>query len=251
MNSNFKDAFDSIKADLQLKDSTYVFLQSEIAKRSQKPKIFKFNRFVYVAITCVFLMVCGVKGYSFYFEEISFVSIDINPSIELTLNRFDRVISVKAYNDDGKKIIKSLNVKNKSYNDALEILINNDIFKKYINNNSYVSFAVQSNDIKKENTLLTEVQNSADNLITAHHKGIQVNCSTVDDSIRQQAHGHGMSVGKYQAILELQEFNPDINIDDYRNTSMKDIKTIMEKSKKDNNYNSNNFHNNNHNGYCH
>lgn len=225
MNDIFKEAFDNIKAESQLKDNTYDYLQNEILKRKQKSRLIHFPKFIYSAIACIILFGFSIKGYSIYFEEISFVSIDVNPSIELSLNRFDRVISIEAYNDEGIKILNSVNVKNKVYNDALEILIKDELLNKYINDNSYIAFTVQSADAEKESLLLNGVQHCGNNFIVAHNQQANVEYLAIDNDLRQEAHHYGISVGKYQAILELQQVNPNATIEEYKYNSIKEVKT--------------------------
>lgn len=239
MNDIFKEAFDNIKAEPQLKDNTYDYLQNEILKRKQKSRLIHFPKFIYAATTCIILFIFGVKGYLVYFEEISFVTIDVNPSIELSLNRFDRVISVEAYNDEGTKILNSVNVKNKIYNNALEILIKDELLSKYINNNSYISFTVQSSDTKKESLLLSGVQHCGNNFIVANNQQAYIEYSAVDKELRQQAHHYGISVGKYQAILELQEVNPNATIEEYKNNTIKELKIETNNCKQNMNSHSN------------
>jgi len=48
--------------------------------------------------------------YSIIIKEETVVSIDINPSIEFALNRYDRVVRVKAYNEKGEEFVSRLNV---------------------------------------------------------------------------------------------------------------------------------------------
>ena len=43
-----------------------------------------------------------------YFTPTMEISVDINPSIELGVNRFDRVISVDGYNEDGQALAQLL-----------------------------------------------------------------------------------------------------------------------------------------------
>lgn len=48
-----------------------------------------------------FLM-AGAGGYTVYSRPVSYISIDVNPSIELAVNRFDRVVSAKATTQTGR-----------------------------------------------------------------------------------------------------------------------------------------------------
>lgn len=73
--------------------------------------------------SCAAIMLFGTgTGVWAYAAPYSYVSLDVNPSIEYTLNRLDRVIQVKAVNDDGQAILDELrltDLKNKSIEDAI------------------------------------------------------------------------------------------------------------------------------------
>ena len=47
------------------------------------------------------------------------MAIDVNPSIELGINRLDRVASTKAYNEDGAKVLAIANVEGDTYEEAM------------------------------------------------------------------------------------------------------------------------------------
>ena len=53
----------------------------------------------------------GFGGYFLYFIPVSSISVDVNPSIELGINRFDKVVTVDTFNNDGYHIMSSLNVR--------------------------------------------------------------------------------------------------------------------------------------------
>src|SRR5699024_12320720 len=55
------------------------------------------------AIACLFLLFFG--GRWLFFTPTATISMDINPSIELNVNRFNQVIGVQSYNDDGEKLL--------------------------------------------------------------------------------------------------------------------------------------------------
>lgn len=45
-----------------------------------------------------------------YLTPYSYVSLDVNPSFEFFVNRFDRVLTVKAFNDDGGEMSKDIDI---------------------------------------------------------------------------------------------------------------------------------------------
>lgn len=250
MNYSLKEAFDSIKAESKLKDNTYAYLIKEISMQNQKKKNLIVPKLLYTSVACLFLFFFGFQGYSIYFKQTALVSIDVNPSIELSLNRFDRVISYKAYNRESEKILNSVTIKNKNYKDAIEILMSNKILDYYITDNSYISFAVQSDNTKKEEILLSKIESCADNYLSSHHQNssIEIEYSQVDTNLTQEAHNHGVSVGKYKAILELQEVNPNVTVEECKHKSLKELKTASYNTYEEE---TNNKTNNRINGNCH
>lgn len=66
---------------------------------------------------CLTLVLFASAG--LYFTPTARINIDINPSFELEVNRFDKVISVNALNDDGKKLAETSDIKFAGYDEAL------------------------------------------------------------------------------------------------------------------------------------
>ena len=61
------------------------------------------------SVAACLVLVFGVGAYA-YTTPYSKVSLDVNPSIEYTLNRFGRVIDVEGINEDGEAIISEAQV---------------------------------------------------------------------------------------------------------------------------------------------
>ena len=65
-------------------------------------------------------------GFTGYVAPAGVVSLDVNPSIEYTINCFDRVLSVSAVNDDANAILSALDgqsLRNRTIDDAVEATI--------------------------------------------------------------------------------------------------------------------------------
>ncbi len=77
---------------------------------------------VSIAAAALFVMVVGFGAYS-YTIPYSYVDLDINPSIELTTNIYDRIIGVEALNEDGKKLLYESNLKNTRLESGISRLI--------------------------------------------------------------------------------------------------------------------------------
>lgn len=105
MNSVWKTALDRIHAEEQLKERTRTYpgaaglVQQQTRRRTHwRPAL---------ASLCLLLML-ALGSYWLFLVPTAFISIDLNPSLELSINRFDRVIAVQGYNDEGQAIADSL-----------------------------------------------------------------------------------------------------------------------------------------------
>ena len=121
MNDKIQKAFDDITATESLKTRT---TRQVIAKRQNRKHI-SFFRPVY-ALAATALLLIAFAGYGMYFTPRSVISVDINPSVEMEVNMFDRVISVKGYNEDGRRPADSVDVIHQNYYTALDSLINSE-----------------------------------------------------------------------------------------------------------------------------
>lgn len=117
MDERIRDAFASIHAEEELKKSTRAVLEQARTRRHRPA------RALTAAVACLVLLVVGIGGYQFYFTPTPVLSIDINPSLELGVNRFDKVVSVQSYNEDGQALADILELKYLDYRDALEELL--------------------------------------------------------------------------------------------------------------------------------
>ena len=76
------------------------------------------------AFTLVLIL---VMGFGFYYTTImkseTKVTIDINPSIELTLNSRDTVIGITSFNEEGNEFASRLNVMHRPINDVIDDVI--------------------------------------------------------------------------------------------------------------------------------
>ena len=60
------------------------------------------------AAAVVLLVAGGAVGYRQFFQECSYASLDVNPSIEYVLNRQNRILRVNALNEDAAPIVERL-----------------------------------------------------------------------------------------------------------------------------------------------
>lgn len=213
------EAFETVKADDKLKASTMEAVRKKLGEKEKK-KSFSGRRLIYsAAVFCVLVLAVGVFGfYSAYTSPVSYVSIDINPSIELVLNRFNRVIETNAYNDDGSKITEAVDVSNMGYEEAIEKIINSEEFSGYLSDEYELVFTVVSDN---QEEIITGIEN------TECYKKYGSACFAADYETRQKALDYGMSFGKYKAYQELLNYYPDMTPEECSKLSMNEIKNLI------------------------
>lgn len=213
------DAFDNIKADSQLKEATKQFLADQRNRNTGRRRpAFRWA----VAAACIaLLLTVGIGGYAWIQMPVSYVSIDVNPSIEFALNRFDRVMSVTAYNEEGAEIIEDLSLEGKKYTDAIHILVESDGMKSYLTSQNELVFTVAAED-SREDELRAGVESCSG------HIECDSSSFSADLSIVAEAHEHAVSVGKYNAYLQLSHYDDTITVDDCRHMTMSEIHDLID-----------------------
>ncbi len=85
------------------------------------------------SMAAVGLLVLGV-GYGAYSYTVpySYVDIDINPSIELTVNIYDRIIGAEALNDDGRKLLLDKDLRHKKLDNGVTEILNSALEYGYL-----------------------------------------------------------------------------------------------------------------------
>lgn len=221
MANRIKDGLSSVKASEELKASTIAYLQTERERRGRRPfGLFGFSpsmRGVLAAACLAVLLTGGIGGYQVIRTPVSYISIDVNPSIELALNRLDRVVSAAAYNEDGEIVLDGVSVRGKTYVDAIDAIVESDAMSGYLTEDAALTFTVASEVNKKEESLQAGVEQSHG---CRGHGGQSVN---VGMELVSEAHGHGVSFGKYAAYLELAQYDDSVTVEDCRGMSMSEI----------------------------
>ena len=139
------------------------------------------NYLRYLATVAALLIIfIGGGGTAYaYYTPTATVLISINPSIELKINRFDKIIKVSPKNTDGETLLKSVKLKNKNIDEALTLVVeqakkDNFINEDYIAQGKTISVKIYSNNSNKiinidkfektidENKINTDIDNNGE-----------------------------------------------------------------------------------------
>ena len=214
MHDKIRAAFDEIHAEEDLKAQTRAYL----ARKAQgRQRLSGRMRLVSALACCLLVLLAGCGGYHTYFTPSAIISIDVNPSLELGVNRFDKVVSVEGYNEDGAALAAAVEVKYLDYTQALTRILDSDAFAPYTSEDAAVSIAVFGSDEQKSSEMLSQVETC-----TAGYRNTR--CYADNMEIVAAAHATGLSCGKYRAYLELHELDPSVTPEDIQGMTMREIR---------------------------
>lgn len=225
LDQRVREAFDEVSLPPEVRARTLAAIddlaQPEAAfpSKSPVPRIVRWRRAAIALAACLAMTAVGLLGSRLYFEETAFVGIDVNPSIELGINRFDIVVSAKAYNEDGEALLRDVSVTGKPYDNAVTALTSSAAFAPYLESDAYVAISVASNDAGQSDTLRTQSDACLRSL------PCEGSCHTVDAETRAAASAAGMGTGRYQAALRLLELDSSLTLEDCASMSMHELRS--------------------------
>lgn len=147
----------------------------------------------------------------------AYVSLDINPSVEMALDRENMVIAINPINDDGKYLIEGLTLKGLSVELAIENLVRSAVNKKYIvsGKDNVVMAAVTplGGDASRVKTLVTE---SIRVSINKNNVKAQIVVGEVTPGNRDKAAKEGISSIRYMILPDVSKESVDVEPEDFK-----------------------------------
>ncbi|RLQ97116.1 anti-sigma factor domain-containing protein [Falsibacillus albus] len=184
-------------------------LGDEISFRAYELKLEKKNPFVlpaYIGNKRALASIAAIFILSFvllfpFFQEnqvYAYVSIDINPSIELGVNKDFEVVETKAFNDDGKKILEHISLsKHQEMTNAAEKIMEESEKEGYLKENHQVVIAsvpLKKSSSKFQSQMEKDLQSL--NKVSENLKA-QLIVLKATPKVRKAAVAQGLTTGKY------------------------------------------------------
>ncbi len=159
-----------------------------------------------IAAGLLMAVMIGGTGSWAYYTPYGYVNVDINPSIEMTYNRFERVIDVKSINDDGSHLVSETHdIKNKKVSDAIEAIVERSEESGYLqDDDKYVLVTVtkvkdDSEDISEELDLVAQWAESEAIVVENLESSLENYETSVSENVSP---GKKMIVSEAKRILE-------------------------------------------------
>lgn len=175
---------------------------------------------IIISIIICLILLTGILGFIIWNNKtVSTITLDINPSIEIKLNRKEQVKSITALNDDAKEIIDN-KIKGKSLEDTFEILITNLIEKGYIEERKNIDVVLYV-DGSISNEKVSEKIEFEFGKKNVHSEIIVIDKIEKEDE--KLAKKYNISPAKVAYIRTLTDENEKIDVEDMANKSVGEI----------------------------
>lgn len=196
--------------------------RAEHAARTERRPTRPLTRRAAIALAaCLALAAVGVGGYAWAQAPCAYVAIDVNPSIELGINRLGNVASVRAYNEDGERLLQALDLDGLAYADAMAAL--EERLRGYLDDGATVEMTVVCDDERQA----AELEQVGVGCLSASGSG-SVHCSHASSEEHHAAESAGMGLGKYRLYLELVDAGVNISPEEASAMTMRKLRALLE-----------------------
>ena len=186
---------------------------------------------------CLAVMLLGGGGL-FYQQAnavASVVSLDVNPSIELKVNRSERVLACTPLNEDAKAILADMgngaDLKGAKLDVAVNAIVGSLVRNGYLNSiSSAIMISVEDKDTARAEKLQRELTSAVDGVLqTSEAKAAVLTQTLTQDAAReQQARENNISTGKAALVNRVLALNAALKFDALAKLSVEELKDLAE-----------------------
>ena len=194
------------------------------------------RRWTSLIAACLAVMLLG--GGLFYQQVnavASVVSLDVNPSIELKVNRSEKVLVCPPLNEDAKAILADMGSgadrKGAKLDVAVNAIVGSLVRNGYLDSiSSAIMISVEDKDAARAEKLQRELTSAVDDVLqTSEAKASVLTQTLTQDAAReQQARENNISTGKAALVNRVLALNATLKFDALAKLSVEELKDLAE-----------------------
>jgi hypothetical protein len=220
MENKLRGAFSALKASEKLKRTTKAALRKKTFDYGRQIGRIRARRRRMAG--CLSSLVLVLTGLGAWFTPTASIAVDINPSIELRVNLFDRVIALEGRNSDGEAVAGELDLTGKPYDEAMQRLLLSHGLAPYLEQGSTITITLAgSGDHAVQ--MLSKVVCRA--YAVAQEENV-VYCQVSWDTVKA-AKTAGLCIPRYLAWQELRKTDPQITVEDIKEMPIEEIRKLI------------------------
>ncbi|WP_201305415.1 anti-sigma factor domain-containing protein [Paenibacillus puerhi] len=163
-------------------------------------------------------------------EVVAYITMDINPSVEIGIDVQENVLELRGLNDDGNLLIEMVDFKGKNLEQVTERLLDNaerDALARGEGEIVISSTVVQPDSQVNDESIAERMKQQVTKHIETTHpqqaKQYQVAAFAAPAEVREAASQNGVSTGKYTVYLNAKNSGADVTLDQFKKESVTQI----------------------------
>ncbi len=195
------------------------------------------RRWTSLIAACLAVMLLGGGGlfYQRANAVASVVSLDVNPSIELKVNRSEKVLVCTPLNEDAKAILADMSsgadLKGAKLDVAVNAIVGSLVRNGYLDSiSSAIMISVEDKDTARAEKLQRELTSTVDGVLQTSESRASVLTQTLtqDAGLTQQARENSISTGKAALVNRVLALNATLKFDALAKLSVEELKDLAE-----------------------
>lgn len=199
----------------------------------------KKNRLLPIAVAAALVLVClgGYLGLSYAnradlpaeYSVASVITLDVNPSLNIVMDKSDKVLEVQPLNDDAKTVIGDMDFAGSSLDVTVNALIGSMLVNGYLDDiRNSILVSVENGDSAKAESLQQQVSALISSAVGdgGFEASVLTQTVTATSESAALAEQYGISEGKAELILKVCAADPTLTAESLAPLSVNDISLI-------------------------
>ena len=191
----------------------------------------------WLAAGCTALVLLGGGGGMVYHQShavASVVSLDVNPSIELSINRSERILTCVPLNQEAREVLSDMGEGKDLEGTKLDVAVNAIVGALVRNGylesvSSAILISVEDSDQERAARLQEELTGTVAAALQSQSSGAAVLSQTLpqDAQVEEQARTYNISTGKSALVTQASALNSGLSLDALVQLSAEDLKDLV------------------------
>lgn len=220
------DEFNDIHASEETKNKTLAYVM-----RKQKKHPYQKPALALLITSCLLLLFIfpsfltrqSVKNNPVSsLDSISYISVDINPSMEWAINEKNIIIDVTSYNEDVKNLSFVTSLKGKTLMEGMNLMMQDTAFQEYMKE-GFLEIGIYSEQKQQENKLEKQINDFLEERLSSS----KYHCSCPNKDTFERSREQKISFGKYSVIQEILLYDSTYSETELKSKSMRELYDIL------------------------
>lgn len=158
------------------------------------------------------------------------IDLDVNPSIELSVNADDRIVDVLAVNADAASVMEDMDLKGTQTKVAVNAIIGAMLSKGYLSEDANsILISVDNKDEQKSVEIQETLVQNIDDMLTACSVDAAILSQSVatDDAVSKAAADYEISAGRMSLINKIIEMNSAYTVQDLVSLTVNELNLLI------------------------